>query len=120
MDIMSTFFKSAWSIIGPDIVAAVQNFFETTSFMPKQINCAYMSLIPKVDSACAVKDFRPVACCSVLYKIISKVLSNRMQHVLDDIIGGSQSSFVKSRVIFDNVILSHELVMVGNTFLLDA
>lgn len=57
-----------------------------------------------------MKDFRPIACCTILYKIISKVLTARMQHILPNIINESQSSFVKGRAIFDNIILSHERV----------
>lgn len=95
--------------VGPSVIAAVQNLF-LSGKMPKQVNCTYVTLIPKTENACSVKEFRPIACCSVLYKILSKVLANRMQSVLSSVIGDCQSAFVKGRVIFYNLILSHELV----------
>lgn len=72
---------------------------------------ALITLLPRCDNACHMKDFRLIACCTVLYKLISKVLANRVQLVLDTIISHSQSVFVKGRLIFDNIILSHELIM---------
>lgn len=78
--------------------------------MPTQVNCALVTLIPKMTNASQLKEYRPIACCSVLYKIISTIISNRMQQVIPDIISDTQSAFVKGRLIFDNIILSHELV----------
>lgn len=69
------FFQSAWSEIGDSVTKAVQYFFDHCH-MPNQVNCTLMTLNPKVDNAIHVKDFRPIACCSVLYKKISKVLAN--------------------------------------------
>lgn len=71
---------------------------------------ALITLLPKCANASSVKEFRPIAYCTVLYKIISKMLANRMKVVLDSIISDSQSTFVQGRLIFDNVVLSHELV----------
>lgn len=103
------FFKKCWHIIGEDVIHAVQQFFSIGD-LPKEVNMALITLIPKYDNASVVKDFKPIACCTVLYKIISKILSNRLKVVLDTIISDSQSTFVKGRLIFDNIILNHELI----------
>lgn len=87
------FFKKAWNIIGPSVVEAVQQFFET-GFLPKVINCTYVTLLPKVENATSIKDYRPIACCSVLYKIISKILTNRFQQVIQYLVSDSQSAKV--------------------------
>lgn len=103
------FFQQCWSIIGSSVVVAISDFF-LFGKIPHQVNCTIVSLIPKIKNAAHVKDFRPIACCTILYKIISKILANRMQIILPDIINDSQSAFIKGRVIFDNIILGHELI----------
>lgn len=75
----------------------------------KAWNCTALTLIPKVPSPTKVKDFRPIACCSTIYKVIAKILTNRIKRVLNSIIGCSQSLFIEGRNISDNILLSHKL-----------
>lgn len=103
------FFKKSWSIIGEDVVRAVCQFFHT-GHMPSELNVALITLLPKTENAVSAKDFRPIACCTILYKIVSKILANRLKEVLDTVISANQSAFVKGRLILDNIILSHEIV----------
>lgn len=56
-----------------------------------------------------LNDFRPITCCSFIYKIISKVISNRIRSFIDDIVGATQSTFIPGSVISDKILLSHEL-----------
>lgn len=71
------FFKATWGIIEHDVVKAVQEFFEHGR-MYAAVNCSIVTLIPKVADARMVKDFRPISCCTTLYKIVSKILTNRL------------------------------------------
>ncbi|XP_060190613.1 uncharacterized protein LOC132619867 [Lycium barbarum] len=57
-----------------------------------------------------IKECRPIACCTVLYKSISKILACRLQSVISSIICEAQASLVPGRKIVDNIILAHELV----------
>ncbi|XP_019252912.1 PREDICTED: uncharacterized protein LOC109231731 [Nicotiana attenuata] len=57
-----------------------------------------------------VKEFRPIACCSTLYKIIAKVLITRLKLVVDLLVGPIQTAFIEGRNILDNVIMAHELI----------
>lgn len=82
----------------------------TTILLPREVNIALLTLIPKCENAAVAKDFRPISCCTILYKIISKILANRLVEVLDSVINQSQSAFVRGRLIFDNIMLSHELI----------
>ncbi|KAK9705410.1 hypothetical protein RND81_07G054700 [Saponaria officinalis] len=81
----SGFFKSTWSSTGPDLIAAVRDFF-TTNKMLKTVNSTILTLVPKVESPTQVTQFRPIACCTVVYKVISRVLANRLRLVLGDLI----------------------------------
>ncbi|CAN1304729.1 LINE-1 reverse transcriptase homolog [Linum perenne] len=103
------FFKSSWGIVGPDIIAAVQEFFQD-GILPFQVNATILALVPKVKNADEMKNFRPIACCNVLYKCITKIISARLGIVLPSIISLNQSAFVKGRLISDNILMAHELV----------
>lgn len=103
------FFKRSWHIIKKDVCEAVKEFFDT-GILYKAINCATLILLPKVANPDTVKDYRPIACCKILYKLIAKVITGRMQKVMNHIISDSQAGFIPRRRIADNIILAHELV----------
>ncbi|KAJ9566292.1 hypothetical protein OSB04_002258 [Centaurea solstitialis] len=105
----SKFYKAAWNVIGKDFLIAIHNFFYNAR-LAKEINHTLLCLIPKVPNATRVSDFRPISCCSVLYKVISKVIADRMKPVLSSIISRSQSAFIPGRRITDNILMAHELV----------
>ena len=69
-----------------------------------------IALIPKVDNPSSTAQFRPISLCNSFYKIISKILVNRMRPLLDKIIDPVQSAFVPKRSIHDNILLTHEIM----------
>lgn len=66
----------------------------------RQGNTTTLTMIPKSNRAQVVAEFRPIACCSIIYKVISKVLSHRLAPVLERIVDKAQCDFVKSRLIY--------------------
>ena len=101
------FFQKFWHILKADIIQAIKSFFHS-SYMLNAVNHTIISLIPKVENPTEIKQFRPISLCNVLYKIISKILSNRLKKVLDNCISKNQATFVSGRQILDNTITSHE------------
>ncbi|GAB2279563.1 hypothetical protein Dimus_039359 [Dionaea muscipula] len=106
----SLFFKRPWGIIGEDVTEAILGFFYNGCLL-KEINTTILHLIPKHDHALRPSEFRPITCCSTLYKIIAKMLFNRLAEVLPTLVDVSQSAFVCGRSIIDNVLLCQELMI---------
>ena len=79
-----------------------------TGVMPPGLNKTFIYLIPKVKSPQKITEFRRISLCNVSYKIISKVLANRLKKILADVINESQSAFVAGRQITDNVLVVFE------------
>lgn len=103
------FYKATWSIIARDFVVAVQSVFKF-GFLPKGVNSTILALIPKKLDSMEMKDYRPIACCNVLYKVVSKMMANRLKVLLPRIIVETQSAFVQGRLLMENVLLAIELV----------
>ncbi|KAH6786892.1 hypothetical protein C2S52_006444 [Perilla frutescens var. hirtella] len=87
------FFKATWDITGPTLCNAVKEFFRSGKLL-KQINHTIITLIPKVQHNPSIADFRPIACCNVTYKLISKIISNKLTKIVPMIISHAQSAFI--------------------------
>ena len=80
------------------MIATVLEFLNSSNMNP-DINYTHILLIPKVNSAEKMSDYRPISLCNVIYKIISKVMSNRLKQILPQLISPTQSAFVPSNVL---------------------
>ena len=63
--------------------------FHRSSAFERSLNASFLSLIPKKNNALNIKDFRPISLAGSVYKLLSKVLANRLRQVLDKIISKS-------------------------------
>lgn len=102
------FYKADWAHVEQDFINAIKRCFY--AYLPSSLNSNSLTLIPKVPNAIGIKEFRSIACYNVVYKCYSKVLTERLKNVLDDLILDKQSAFLKGRSISNNIILMHELV----------
>ncbi|KAJ0986468.1 hypothetical protein J5N97_004824 [Dioscorea zingiberensis] len=102
------FFRAFWNRIGNGISEAIGYFF-MHGRLPRDWNQTHISLIPKKENPQKVTEFRPISLCNVNYKIIAKILANRLKLILPSLVGKEQSAFVGGRSIFDNILLTQEL-----------
>ena len=91
-----------------DICNTVQAFFHSGSLL-KSLNQTYLTLIPKVNFPKILPQFRPISICNVIYKIISKLMVNRLKLFMDTLITPFQNAFISGRSITDNIIIAHEV-----------
>lgn len=105
----SGFFKAMWSLIGGEVSDSIRNFF-ISGFLPTSVNSTILTLVPKHPGASAISDYRPISCCSTLYKAISKILVSKLKPLLPTLILPNQTAFVQGRLLVENTILATELV----------
>ena len=75
------FYQRYWDVVGPYVVECVLQILRT-SIMLNRLNDTYICLIPKVKCPQTIIEFWPISLCNVIYKIVSKVLANRLKGVL--------------------------------------
>lgn len=105
----SCFYKHCWDIIGDEVSEAILDVFRTGKLL-KEINVTTLTLIPKVNCPANVTKFRPRRCYYVLYKCVTKLVNEKLNTILPDIISLSQGDFVEGRSILHNVMICQDLV----------
>ncbi|XP_024009969.1 uncharacterized protein LOC112085166 [Eutrema salsugineum] len=103
------FFRASWATVGKDVIASVSEFFRNRRLL-RDINNTAISLIPKNPEGCKLSEYRPISCCNTTYKVIAKLIANRLKPVLDDCISSNQAAFLKGRSLGENVLLVSELI----------
>jgi len=103
------FYHKFWDLIKSDLVDMFNDFHRGDLDL-KRLNFAMISLIPKVDEARSMKNFRPISLINCSFKVFSKVLTLRLGKVMNRLISPQQSAFIQGRYILESVVVAHELV----------
>nr|GEV12839.1 putative RNA-directed DNA polymerase, eukaryota, reverse transcriptase zinc-binding domain protein [Tanacetum cinerariifolium] len=103
------FFTTFWDLIESNVVRFVHDFF-LNRYFPKRCNSSFIALIPKVSNVTLVSDFRPISLINCQYKIIGKILANRLSLVIGSCISPEQSAFIKGSNILDGPLILNEVI----------
>ena len=95
------FFKACWDLLKLEIMEVLANFHSQAVF-EKSLTATFIALIPKKADVVIVRDFTPISLVGNIYKVISKLLANRLRRVITGIFSKSQNAFVLDRQILDS------------------
>ena len=101
------FFHHCWRVVENDVMDFFY-FFHQHSVFERSLNASFLTLIPKKCNVVNIKDFRPINLVGNVYKLLSKVVANRLRAVLDNLISETQNSYVSGRQIMDSVLIANE------------
>lgn len=102
------FYQSQWEIIQAIIHESARHHQSSSTLLPV-MNQTYLALIPKIKAPTKACHYRPIALCNFSYKILTKIIANRLKAFMPTLISENQSAFVSRRQIQDNIIVAHEL-----------
>jgi hypothetical protein len=105
----ASFYQKAWPVVGSCVEEAVLEFFGSGKLL-KEVNSTIITLVPKKRNPSSMGDYRPISCCNVIYKCITKVLANRLLPGLDEVLSSNQGAFTPGRSIGENILLAQALV----------
>ncbi|GKV44022.1 hypothetical protein SLEP1_g51253 [Rubroshorea leprosula] len=101
--------EQIWDVIKGDMMGFVDDFHKNGRLV-RGSNCSFIVLLPKVTNPQKIEEFRPISLIGVMYKVIAKLLANRINSVLDNIIGECQMAFIKGRQIVDSIVIANETI----------
>lgn len=99
------FFQACWEDIGLYMVEFIKEVF-FKGYLPKKINTSNILFIPKIRDLSLITNYQPISLLNPIYKIIAKVLANKLITNLPQSIQKSQKRFIKGTCIYDNVFLA--------------
>ncbi|XP_039045337.1 uncharacterized protein LOC120185092 [Hibiscus syriacus] len=110
----TSFYRLHWDIVGADVVYLCLQLLQGTLDM-SLVNKTVIVLIPKISDPQQMKHLRPISLCTVVYKIVSKVLVRWFKGHMASCIHETQAVFLPRRQISDNILVAHELIHYMNS-----
>ncbi|VFQ80252.1 unnamed protein product [Cuscuta campestris] len=103
------FFKHFWDIIKADLISATHEYFQGIP-IPMDFGSTNIALIPKVEGAREIGDYRPIALSTFFSKMLSRIVANRLGPLLNKLISPEQAGFQKGKGIEEHILLTNELM----------
>ncbi|PNX94787.1 hypothetical protein L195_g017967 [Trifolium pratense] len=103
------FYQNGWSEIRNSAFEFVKSVWHNPVNVAS-VNFTDICLIPKVDKPEFVSQFRPISLCNVSYKIITKVIVNRLKYIIHQVVSPFQTGFVPGRNITENIVIAQEML----------
>ena len=103
------FWQNCWEIVKEDVLDMFKEFHEQNSFI-RSLNHTFLVLIPKKGGAEDLGDYRPISLLGGLYKLLAKVLANRLKKIIGKAISPDQNAFIKGRQILDGSLIANEVI----------
>ncbi|GKV45281.1 hypothetical protein SLEP1_g52387 [Rubroshorea leprosula] len=103
------FIKCEWELIKDDVIRFLQEFHKNSK-MVRGLNTSFIVLVPKSNNPQKIEEYRPISLIGVMYKILAKLLANRLKKVLHQVVGEQQTAFLSGRQLMDGVLIANEVI----------
>ena len=103
------FWQYCWEFVKEEVLEMFKEFHGQNAFL-KSLNNTFLVLLPKKGRAEELGDFRPINLLGGLYKLLAKVLANRIKNVIGRVVSLDQNAFVMGRQILDASLIANEVI----------
>ncbi|RVX21348.1 Transposon TX1 uncharacterized 149 kDa protein [Vitis vinifera] len=101
------FWLFCWDVVKPKILGLFREFYLHGTFQ-RNLNSTFLLLIPKKKGTEDLRDFRPISLVGSVYKLLAKVIANRLKSMMGEVISNSQHAFIHGRQILDVVLIANK------------
>jgi hypothetical protein len=96
------FYLHFFDLVGPDLLELVEDS-RLQGKISRALNSTFLTLIPKASHPTTFGDYRSIVLCNLCYKLISKIIANRVKPILSRLLSREQLGFLKGRQILDAI-----------------